>query len=226
MSAAEYKYRSPRGRHGVTLAELCIVLALLAVVTVMVTSFCLIARSYTFKVAADTDVKLSICNIEDALRLWISSVDSRDYKITIEDGGRVLKAVPVLGIEDVYSGENPDLPEEPEESLSPENFEEVWSLYLDLDNSCLVGSMPVGSDENAFLYVPGSDERKKILNYEMPRVTSLTFGVYDTDPSYTGPCFVYCSVTYEKPGSTADEPAYENIILRRAARVAEYSAGG
>ena len=220
MSAAEYKVNMPRGKRGVTLAELCIVLALLAVVTVMVTSFCLIARSYTFKVAADTDVKLSICNIEDALRLWVSSVDSKDFAITIEEGGRVLKAITLTGAEPA--------PAEPSESSQAEQSseEEIWSLYFDAESSRLIGTMPVGTDTSAFTYVPGSAETKKTLNYEMPRITSLTFGVYDTDPSYTGPCFVYCSVTYEKPGSTGEEPTYESIILRRAARVAGYTAGG
>ena len=101
---------------GVTLAELCVVMALISILTVMTSSFCIITQSYTAKVSADNDVKISIENVEKGLSIWISSVDSEDYSLKISDDRSVLYAV----------GNN-----------------EEWTLQL-VDNK-LVGTMPTGA---------------------------------------------------------------------------------
>ena len=170
-----------RAKHGVTLAELCIVMALLSIITVMVTSFCLITRSYTVRIAADTDVKLSIGNMDDGLRVWISSVDSENYTLSLSDDNKTLIA------------EGADL-------------NDRWELKL--DGNKLVGSMPSGA----------------LINFEMPKVTDLSFGLLGND--INRPCFVLCSISYEKLGTSEANNSEQTIIIKRAARVVKAKSDG
>ena len=75
-------------RRGVTLVELCIVLALISVVTVMVTSFTVLARSYAYKASRENGVRLSLNAIEHAFDTWVSAFD--DVKNTFFADGNTL----------------------------------------------------------------------------------------------------------------------------------------
>ena len=76
-------------RRGVTLVELCIVLALISVVTVMVTSFTVLARSYAYKASRENGVRLSLNAIEHAFDTWVSAFDDSDNEFSVE--GSALK---------------------------------------------------------------------------------------------------------------------------------------
>ncbi|MBQ6043824.1 MAG: prepilin-type N-terminal cleavage/methylation domain-containing protein [Clostridia bacterium] len=75
-------------RRGVTLVELCIVLALISVVTVMVTSFTVLTRSYAYKASRENGIRLSLNAIEHAFDTWVSAFD--DVKNTFSAYGNTL----------------------------------------------------------------------------------------------------------------------------------------
>lgn len=166
---------------GVTLAELCIVMALLSIITVMVTSFCLITRSYTIKVSADTDIKLSISNLETGLRIWLSSVDSVNYTLSVSEDGSALIA-------------------------TGSGAEDTWRL--ELKDNHLYGLMPSGAR----------------INFEMPRVVSLYFGIFN-ESGVDKPCFVYCDMNYEKINNSSNTQN-GSVTIRRATRVLKKATGG
>ncbi|MBO4861132.1 MAG: hypothetical protein J5530_06270 [Clostridia bacterium] len=68
--------------------ELCIVLALISVVTVMVTSFTVLTRSYAYKASRENGVRLSLNAIEHAFDTWVSAFD--DVKNTFSANGNTL----------------------------------------------------------------------------------------------------------------------------------------
>ena len=76
--------RSFTARRGVTLVELCIVLALISVVTVMVTSFTVLARSYAYKASRENGIRLSLNAIEHAFDTWVSAFDDSDNEFSVE----------------------------------------------------------------------------------------------------------------------------------------------
>ncbi len=76
--------RSFTARRGVTLVELCIVLALISVVTVMVTSFTVLARSYAYKASRENGVRLSLNAIEHAFDTWVSAFDDSDNEFSVD----------------------------------------------------------------------------------------------------------------------------------------------
>lgn len=80
--------RSFTARRGVTLVELCIVLALISVVTVMVTSFTVLTRSYAYKASRENGIRLSLNAIEHAFDTWVSAFD--DVKNTFSADGNTL----------------------------------------------------------------------------------------------------------------------------------------
>ncbi len=79
-------------KHGVTLVEMCIVLALIMIVSTMVASFCIMTSNYTAVAAADRDVVEGVALLEDALSKWLSAFDSTDYIIIVSADGKSLTA--------------------------------------------------------------------------------------------------------------------------------------
>ena len=71
-------------RRGVTLVELCIVLALISVVTVMVTSFTVLTRSYAYKASRENGIRLSLNAIEHAFDTWVSAFDDSDNEFSAD----------------------------------------------------------------------------------------------------------------------------------------------
>ena len=89
-----------RTRRGVTLAELCVVMALLSILSTAVISFCVMTNNYAGRLSTDRDVKEGLTFVNQALDIWVSAFDSDDYVITA-DGGE-LQARPVNDPERVY----------------------------------------------------------------------------------------------------------------------------
>lgn len=63
-------------RRGTTLVELCIVMALVAIVGTLVTSFSVLISRYTGRLSTDRDVKDGLTYIDLALDVWVSTMDS------------------------------------------------------------------------------------------------------------------------------------------------------
>ena len=66
-------------KKGVTLFELTIVMALLAVVTVMVVSFSSLVRNNVQAITSENDVLSDFDKVKYVFDTWISTFDSEDY---------------------------------------------------------------------------------------------------------------------------------------------------
>lgn len=80
------------GKRGVTLVEMCIVLALIMIIGTMVASFCILTNNYSHTVSSDRDAVESIAMLEDALSKWISAFDRKGYTISISSDNLCLTA--------------------------------------------------------------------------------------------------------------------------------------
>lgn len=76
--------RKKRTNRGVTLAELCIVMAVLAIVSTMVVSFTVLMQARTRVIAADRDTVSDIAMVETALDTFIRKYDSDQYTLKID----------------------------------------------------------------------------------------------------------------------------------------------
>ena len=75
--------RKKRTTRGVTLAELCIVMAVIAIVSTMVVSFTVLMQARTSLIAADRDTIADIGSVESALDTFIRKYDSDQYTLKI-----------------------------------------------------------------------------------------------------------------------------------------------
>lgn len=78
--------RRKRSTRGVTLAELCIVMAVIAIVSTMVVSFTVLMQARTRVIAADRDTVSDLGTVESALDRFIRTYDSDEYTILPEQG--------------------------------------------------------------------------------------------------------------------------------------------
>lgn len=78
--------RRKRNTRGVTLAELCIVMAVIAIVSTMVVSFTVLMQARTRVIAADRDTVSDLGTVESALDRFIRAYDSDEYAILPEQG--------------------------------------------------------------------------------------------------------------------------------------------
>ena len=77
--------RRKRSTRGVTLAELCIVMAVIAIVSTMVVSFTVLMQARTRVIAADRDTVSDLGTVESALDRFIRAYDSDEYSIKQSD---------------------------------------------------------------------------------------------------------------------------------------------
>lgn len=75
--------RKKRTTRGVTLAELCIVMAVIAIVSTMVVSFTVLMQARTSLIAADRDTIADIGSVESALDRFIRTYDSDEYTLSL-----------------------------------------------------------------------------------------------------------------------------------------------
>lgn len=75
--------RKKRTTRGVTLAELCIVMAVIAIVSTMVVSFTVLMQARTSLIAADRDTIADIGSVESALDRFIRAYDSDEYTLSV-----------------------------------------------------------------------------------------------------------------------------------------------
>ncbi len=77
--------RRKRSTRGVTLAELCIVMAVIAIVSTMVVSFTVLMQARTRVIAADRDTVSDLGTVESALDRFIRAYDSDEYTLSLYD---------------------------------------------------------------------------------------------------------------------------------------------
>ena len=84
---------NPRRRaRGTTLVELCIVMAMLAIIGTMVASFCALTSARTRQINSASQVREALSNVEQALDTWLSKVDRQSVTIIISEDSQSLQA--------------------------------------------------------------------------------------------------------------------------------------
>lgn len=81
-----------RRRRGVTLVELCVVMALIAILSTMVVSFCVLIHRFAAIIDAERDASQSLSLVDMTLRDWLREFDSEEYTILISDSNKELVA--------------------------------------------------------------------------------------------------------------------------------------
>lgn len=163
--------RRKRNTRGVTLAELCIVMAVIAIVSTMVVSFTVLMQARTRVIAADRDTVSDLGTVESALDRFIRTYDSDEYAIVQSDP--------------IWASDNPLLPtlDQKYRSISVWKDEAITAkLKLSID--------PETEKVNAIVITDGSD--KVTVTYPLYSVTFVSFVIESNDTS----ALVTCTVEY------------------------------
>ena len=73
-------------RRGSTLVELCVVVAVLAIVSVMTVTFSVFTSNYVKKTQHQYSFMEEVATLKDEMTAWIYSVDEAGIKISVNDG--------------------------------------------------------------------------------------------------------------------------------------------
>lgn len=77
---------NPRRRaRGTTLVELCIVMAMLAIIGTMVASFCALTSARTRQITSASQVREALSNVEQSLDIWLSKVDRHTVTLSTSE---------------------------------------------------------------------------------------------------------------------------------------------
>lgn len=74
-----------RPARGTTLVELCIVMAMLAIIGTMVASFCALTSARTRQITSASQVREALSNVEQSLDIWLSKVDRHTVTLSTSD---------------------------------------------------------------------------------------------------------------------------------------------
>lgn len=155
--------RRKRNTRGVTLAELCIVMAVIAIVSTMVVSFTVLMQARTRVIAADRDTVSDLGTVESALDRFIRAYDSDEYAIVLSD-------LLLTSAEDPASS----LLDKKYTSISVWKDEAITAkLKLSID--------PKTEKVNAIVITDGSD--KVTVTYPLYSVTFVSFVIESNDTS-------------------------------------------
>lgn len=163
--------RRKRNTRGVTLAELCIVMAVIAIVSTMVVSFTVLMQARTRVIAADRDTVSDLGTVESALDRFIRAYDSDEYAIVQSDP--------------IGASDNPVLStlDAKYTSISVWKDEAITAkLKLSID--------PETKEVNAIVITDGSD--KVTVTYPLYSVTFVSFVIESNGTS----ALVTCTVEY------------------------------
>lgn len=84
---------NPRRRaRGTTLVELCIVMAMLAIIGTMVASFCALTSARTRQITSASQVREALSNVEQSLDIWLSNVDRQTVTLSTSKDSQTLQA--------------------------------------------------------------------------------------------------------------------------------------
>lgn len=166
--------RRKRNTRGVTLAELCIVMAVIAIVSTMVVSFTVLMQARTRVIAADRDTVSDLGTVESALDRFIRTYDSDEYTIVQDDP--------------IWASDNPVLStlDQKYRSISVWKGEEFTAkLTLSTDPDGKVNAIVITDDKgNATTSLP------------LHTVTKLEFEI--VKESENDSALVICTVTYTR----------------------------
>ena len=84
-------HNARHGKGGFTLVELCVVLALLAILTVTISSFSVLMNRYAVEASRETDFWEENAAIKAELRRWIAENDTSLNTFVVQDGTLVVK---------------------------------------------------------------------------------------------------------------------------------------
>lgn len=84
-------HNARHGKGGFTLVELCVVLALLAILTVTISSFSVLMNRYAVEASRETDFWEDNAAIKAELRRWIAENDTPLNTFAVQDGTLVVK---------------------------------------------------------------------------------------------------------------------------------------
>jgi prepilin-type N-terminal cleavage/methylation domain-containing protein len=74
------------GKRGFTVAELCVVLALVGIISVMIISFSVMMGDHTDALDAQYDFLEECTTLENALRIWVAEYDVPTNTFAVADG--------------------------------------------------------------------------------------------------------------------------------------------
>lgn len=189
--------RRKRNTRGVTLAELCIVMAVIAIVSTMVVSFTVLMQARTRVIAADRDTVSDLGTVESALDRFIRAYDSDEYSIKQSDP--------------IWASDNPVLStlDQKYRSISVWKGEEFTAkLTLSTD--------PKTEKVNAIVITDGSDN--VTATYPLYSVTFVSFVIDSNDTS------ALVTATVEYTSTHGNEQVTKKATLCHAVRAMKFVA--
>lgn len=158
--------RRKRNTRGVTLAELCIVMAVIAIVSTMVVSFTVLMQARTRVIAADRDTVSDLGTVESALDRFIRTYDSDEYTIVQSDP--------------IWTS-----PENPASSTTLDKYTSIAVLKDGKVTAKLkLSTDPKTKEVNAIVITDGTDgENNVTVTYPLYSVTFVSFVIDSNDTS-------------------------------------------
>lgn len=169
--------RRKRNTRGVTLAELCIVMAVIAIVSTMVVSFTVLMQARTRVIAADRDTVSDLGTVESALDRFIRTYDSDEYTIVQSD------------LISTADWEHP---------ASSQTVDKYTSIAV-LKDGKVTAKLKLSTDPetekvNAIVITDGDDKAE--ITYLLNSVTKMTFELKGGNSSGSATALVTCTVEY------------------------------
>lgn len=188
--------RRKRNTRGVTLAELCIVMAVIAIVSTMVVSFTVLMQARTRVIAADRDTVSDLGTVESALDRFIRTYDSDEYTIVQSD---LLRTSP----------ENP---------ASSQTLDKYTAISV-FEGENLIAKLKLSKDpetENAIVITDGADN--VTVTYPLYSVTFVSFAIESNGTS------ALVTATVEYTSTHGSEQVTKKATLCHAVRAMKFVA--
>lgn len=193
--------RRKRNTRGVTLAELCIVMAVIAIVSTMVVSFTVLMQARTRVIAADRDTVSDLGTVESALDRFIRAYDSDEYAIVQSD----------LIITSDW--------EHPASSQTLDKYTSIAVLKDGKVTAKLKLSIdPETEKVNAIVITDGAGKAE--ITYLLNSVTKMTFELEGGNSSGSATALVICTVEYTSTHGT--EQVTKKATLCHAVRAMKF----
>lgn len=183
--------RRKRNTRGVTLAELCIVMAVIAIVSTMVVSFTVLMQARTRVIAADRNTVSDLGTVESALDRFIRTYDSDEYTIVQDDP--------------IWASDNPVL----------STLDAKYTSISVLKDGKVTAKLKLSTDPdtkevNAIVITDGSDN--VTVTYPLYSVTFVSFVIESNDTS------ALVTATVEYTSTHGNEQVTKKATLCHAVR--------
>lgn len=193
--------RRKRNTRGVTLAELCIVMAVIAIVSTMVVSFTVLMQARTRVIAADRNTVADIGLVEAALDRFIGTYDSDEYTLAQSDP--------------IWTSDNPLL----------YKLDTKYTSISVLKKEAIIAKLKLSIDPdtekvNAIVITDGDDKAE--ITYLLNSVTKMTFELEGGNSSGSATALVICRVEYTS--THGNEQVTKTSTICRAVRAMKFVA--